>query len=632
MKQAPLAPGRLLAPLAITAHDLSMAALGMGGSFLLRYHFEAKPTPYAAAATATALFTLVCAVVFPLMQLQRGVWRFTALNDILRCARASIAANLIFLPLLFQLNRLQDFPRSTVAMSMLATFALLCLGRVAARAWAGGDLREAFRLENRALPLAIVVGSAATVDNFVGAARRSPESPFRIAGIITVDMPAAGRTIRGVSVLGGLDRLAAVLKVTSERAKIGASVIVAEPRPDRALLEFVVAAAAEAGATVARGRAFNGERATLAPVGASDLLARPPRTLNLDAARALFAGKRVLITGAGGAIGGELTLQIAKLDPERLILFDASEFNLYAIDQTLREARVPGRWRAELGDVRDRARLKELFEREQPDVVLHAAALKHVPLMELNPIEAVLTNIGGALNVTELAAASATALVFISTDKAVNPTNVMGATKRVAEQVVQALIAQSHAAHSQSNANGGQTHAAVVRFGNVLGSSGSVAPLFERQIAQGGPVTVTDPRIERYFMTIQEAANLVLQAAALPASPGEAGVYVLDMGEPVKIEDLARQMIRLHGLRPDKDIQIIHTGLRPGEKLFEEIFYAAEDVSPTAADGVLAARAQVQSWADLQGPVEALLAAAAARDRGTVLKALQALVPEFRPN
>jgi len=619
VNQAPPARRRLSVLLAIATHDLVMAAIAMGGAFLLRYRFEAKPTPYAAGEVATALFVAVCAVVFPVMQLHRGVWRFTALNDILRCARAAAAANLIFLPLLFLLNRLQDFPRSTVAMSMLATFALLSFGRVLARAWAGGDLREAFRLEDRSLPLAIVVGSAQAADSFVGAARRSPESRFRIAGIITLDLPEAGRTIRGVPILGGLEGLGAALKAAGERAKTPASVIVAEPRPDRGLLEQIVGAAAEAGATVARGRAFNGEGAALTPIGAADLLARPPRALNLAAARALIAGKRVLITGAGGTIGGELTLQIAKLDPARLILFDQSEFNLYTIDQTLREARVPGRWRAELGDVRNSARLRELFERERPDVVLHAAALKHVPLMELNPIEAVLTNIGGALNVAELVAAYAQALVFISTDKAVNPTNVMGATKRVAEQVVQALTAESPA------------HAAVVRFGNVLGSSGSVAPLFERQIARGGPVTVTDPRIERYFMTIQEAANLVLQAAALPAAPGEAGLYVLDMGEPVKMEDLARQMIRLHGLRPDKDIQIVHTGLRPGEKLFEEIFYAAEDVGPTAADGVLAARAQAPAWAELKGPVEALLAAAAAHDEATVLAALKALVPEFQP-
>ena len=623
MKLSPSTQRSLWVPLAIYLHDLAMAALAMGGSFLLRYRFEPKPTPYAVAGVATVLFVLVCAAVFPAMRLQRGVWRFTALNDILRCAQAAVAANLIFLPLLFLINRLQDFPRSTVAMSMVATLALLCFGRVLARAWAGGDLREAFRLEDRALPLAVVVGSAGAADNFVGAARRSAESQFRITGIVTLDLPAAGRTIRGVPILGGLDSLGEVLKAASDRSKAPASVIVAEPRPDRALLEFVVAAAAEAGATVARGRAFGGDGPSLAPVGAADLLARPPRSLNLAAARALIASKRVLITGAGGAIGGELTLQVAKLDPARLILLDSSEFNLYSIDQSLREARAPGRWRTELGDVRDAARLRELFEREQPDVVLHAAALKHVPLMEQNPIEAVLTNIGGALNVAKLAARHAQALVFISTDKAVNPTNVMGATKRVAEQVVQSLM-------SQGRSDGGRAGVAVVRFGNVLGSSGSVAPLFERQIARGGPVTVTDPRIERFFMTIQEAANLVLQAAALPAEEAEAGLFVLDMGEPVKIEDLARQMIRLHGLRPDKDIKIIHTGLRPGEKLFEEIFYAAEDVRPTAADGVLAARAQVRPWEELRGPVEALLAVAAARDEAATLAALKALVPEFQ--
>jgi FlaA1/EpsC-like NDP-sugar epimerase len=610
---------RFIVPITIYLHDLAAAALGMAGSYLLRYHFEPKPTPYAAAQIATGLYALVCAAVFPLMGLARGVWRFTALNDILRCAQAAVLANLVFLPLLFQLNRLEDFPRSTVAMCIVATTGLLCAGRLLARAWAGGDLRGALRFEDRSLPPAVVVGSAGAADAFVGAARRDAEKRFRITGIISLDLSSAGRTIRGVPILGGLEHLGGALREAGARTRKPATAIIAEPRPGRALLEQVVAAAAETGALVARGRSFNGDGAAIAPVGAADLLTRPPRSLNLEAARALIAGKRVLITGAGGAIGGELTLQIAGLDPERLVLFDASEFNLYSIDQTLREARVPGRWRAELGDVRDRARLAEVFAREAPQVVLHAAALKHVPLMEMNPAEAVLTNIGGALNVAEIAAQSAGTLVFISTDKAVNPTNVMGATKRVAEQVVQALTAE------------GQAAAAVVRFGNVLGSSGSVAPLFERQIARGGPVTVTDPRIERFFMTIHEAASLVLQAAALPAEPGHAGIYVLDMGEPVKIEDLARQMIRLHGLRPDKDIQIIHTGLRPGEKLFEEIFYAAEDVRPTAADGVLAAKAQARAWSDLKDPVNTVLAAAAARDRAAVLKALKALAPEFHP-
>ena len=217
MKPEPSARRRLLAPLAIFAHDLMAAGLAMGGSFLLRYHFEAKPTPYAAGGLATGLFVLVCAVVFPVVRLQRGVWRFTALNDILRCARAAIAANLIFLPLLFLINRLDDFPRSTIAMSMAATFALLCLGRILARAWAGGDFRQAFRLEDRSLPLAIVVGSAGAADLFVGAAHRSHEARYRIAGIVTLDLPEAGRTIRGVRILGGLNDLGDVLKAASAR-------------------------------------------------------------------------------------------------------------------------------------------------------------------------------------------------------------------------------------------------------------------------------------------------------------------------------------------------------------------------------------------------------------------------------
>ena len=237
--------------------------------------------------------------------------------------------------------------------------------------------------------------------------------------------------------------------------------------------------------------------------------------------------------------------------------------------------------------------------------------------MELNPAEAVLTNIGGALNVARLGR-DCEALVFISTDKAVNPTNVMGATKRVAERVVRAVTADA------------RVRAAVVRFGNVLGSTGSVAPLFERQIARGGPLTVTHPDMLRFFMTVQEASSLVLQAAAIPMQTGQGGgVYVLDMGEPVKIDQLARQMIQLHGLRPGEDIAIDYVGLRPGEKLFEEIFYDAETVRPTGVDGVLSAFDDAPSWTEMQGAVDALMQAAAARDEAEVIARLQALEPAF---
>ena len=355
-------------------------------------------------------------------------------------------------------------------------------------------------------------------------------------------------------------------------------------------------------------------------------MARPPRSLDDAGPRSLIGGKRVLVTGAGGTIGGELTRQALSFGPAALTLVDSSEFNLYAIDHELRtvhpELFVDGRplWTTYIADVRDEARMTAVFDAERPQVVLHAAALKHVPLMETNPCEAVRTNVGGAITVARLAKARSECFVFISTDKAVNPTNVMGATKWLAERAVLSLAA------------GSPLKASAVRFGNVLGSSGSVAPLFERQIAEGGPLTVTHPDMVRYFMTVQEAAGLVLQAAAIakPSDAGGGSVFVLDMGEPVRIDDLARQMIALHGLRPDQDIQIRYTGLRPGEKLYEEVFYDTESVTPTQAPGVLAAADRSPAWSALEGDLANLLAIAASQDDAATLAGLKELAPQFK--
>jgi O-antigen biosynthesis protein WbqV len=563
---------------------------------------------------------LICAVVFPLFRLHRGLWRFTAANDMLRIAQAVALANLLLLPVLFIADRLLDFPRSTPLILAPLLLIGLCLARVLTEVWAHGDLMQAFRFEDRSRPPAVVVGATKTAATYLKALRRQRTGRPRVAGVVALDeTPTVGRTLQGTEILGGLSRLTPILKALKAAEGRDPQVILAERRPDRALLQSVIASAAEAGARVVTVRGDGGMQPH--PVQAADLLDRPPRTLDLNGPRRLIAGKRVLVTGAGGTIGGELTRQILALGPARVILLDASEYNLYAIDRELTEAGGPRIWCAELGDVRDIRRLETLFAAETPDVVLHAAALKHVPLMELNPCEAVLTNVIGAANVARVARDACEALVFISTDKAVNPTNVMGATKRVAEQVVQALT-RDH-----------PVKAAAVRFGNVLGSTGSVVPLFERQIAMGGPVTVSDPSIERYFMTVQEAASLVLQAASLPpaaAPPGSGQVYVLDMGVPVKIDDLARQLIRLHGLEPGRDIEIAYSGLRPGEKLYEEIFYGAETVSQTVVDGVMSAAEALPSWAELGGRIDALGAAAMARDEARVLTLLNELVPEFR--
>ena len=596
------------------AHDVGVSVAVMAAVLVWRYQFEPKPLPEEMVWRATAAFAAVSVVVYPAFQLHRGLWRFTSLSDVLRIIRAVAFANLVLVPILFITDRLADFPRTGLLIEGPVLILLLTASRLSVRVWRRGDLAAALRLEDRSAPWAVIVGDHGAAADCLSELRRAGGQRFRIAGVITVSEPADGGLIDGVEVLGQLDQLGAFLSASAEDgAEI--RVVLAELRPGRELMQRVVAAAADTGARVVRRR---GGGAPASAIDAADLLDRPPRRLDHDRAAARSSGKTVLVTGAGGTIGSELTRQVLALGPAAVAVVDASEYNLYAIDQALREAGAPPVWRAELADVRDRVRMEQLFGAIRPDVVLHAAALKHVPLMETHPAEAVLTNIAGARIVAELARDHASVFVFISTDKAVNPTNVMGATKRVAERTVRAVC------------HGSGTRAAIVRFGNVLGSAGSVAPLFERQIAEGGPITVTDPQMVRYFMTVQEAASLVLQAAALPAdATGNGGVFVLDMGEPVRIDDLARQMILLHGLRPDTDIAITYTGLRPGEKLFEEIFYAAEAVHRTDADGVFSAYERPADWADLAPEVEGLEAAARARDEAETIRRLSALVPEF---
>ena len=357
----------------------------------------------------------------------------------------------------------------------------------------------------------------------------------------------------------------------------------------------------------------------------AQLLGRPPRDCDLRAARGLIANKTVLVTGAGGTIGSELARQVAGYGPARLVLLDNAEFNLYEIDLELRQDGHEDVLSTRLVDVCRRDHLMAVFQDLRPDVVLHAAAYKHVPIVEANPCPAALVNVLGAKTVFDAAIESgAEAVVFISTDKAVNPTSFMGATKRIAELYAQALdIAQTG------------TRFVTVRFGNVLGSTGSVAPLFQRQIARGGPVTVTHPDVQRYFMTTREAVQLVLQAAALPGSDDAAHdgrIFVLDMGEPVNITTLAERMIEAAGLVPHEEVEIRYTGLRPGEKLFEEIFSDLERLVKTGADGVLLASPSMIDLPLLNPRLADVIRHATVGDRPKLEEAVHHLVPEFRPD
>jgi len=346
----------------------------------------------------------------------------------------------------------------------------------------------------------------------------------------------------------------------------------------------------------------------------------------------LIQGRRVIVTGAGGTIGSELARQVAALGPERLILVDNGEYALWLIDLELAERHPHVPRESLLADIRNESRIRGVFEQWRPELVFHAAALKHVPMVEANPLEGLLTNVAGTRHVADAArSVGALAMVLISTDKAVNPTSVMGASKRLAEMYCQALDISA-----RSSGNG--MRCITVRFGNVLGSTGSVVPLFQRQLERGGPLTVTHPDMQRYFMTVREAVGLVLQAsvvgtgdAALPSGE-EGGIFVLDMGKPVKIVDLARQMIRLAGLTPERDVEIRFTGLRPGEKLHEELFHGKEPPVPTAYPGLLMAAPRTADPAIVGRAIDEIAAACRGGQARLALALLGRLVTEFEHN
>lgn len=358
----------------------------------------------------------------------------------------------------------------------------------------------------------------------------------------------------------------------------------------------------------------------------SELLQRAPQKIDQKAARALLAGKRVLVTGAGGTIGSEIARQVALFEPSLLALVDNAEFNLYQIDLEMRERGFGNILYTSLTDVCRREHLDRVFEIVEPEIVIHAAAFKHVPIVEQNRCAGALTNVLGAKNVFDASVErKSESVVFISTDKAVNPTSFMGATKRIAELYAQALdVAQS------------ETRFVTVRFGNVLGSTGSVVPLFSRQIAGGGPVTVTHPDIQRFFMTTREAVQLVLQSASLDNAQKsivthDGRIFVLDMGEPVKILDLAKRMIEAKGLVPGKDVEIKFSGLRPGEKLFEEVFLDTDKLVKTGADGVLLASPAMIDLPLLNPRLKDVIEGAKSGSFDTLDEAVHYLVPEFNP-
>ena len=584
-------------------------------------------------------FTLIAAAVFLLTGLYRGIWRYASLPDLFNIARAATLSILIFLPAMFLATRLAALPRSTLLIDWLVLVALLGGPRLGYRLFKDRGLDHIKERAGGSRVPVLLLGTKDGADTFIREMARDPRAVYRVVGVLADTPSRVGREMIGVPVLGVLDDLERVVQRLEGRGRRPQKLIVSARgmtgAPLRQLLERADALAIPL-ARLPRLTQFQRDIETaeriVEPIALEDLLGRPQAMLDRDGMARLVRGRRVLVTGAGGTIGSELARQIAALGPARLVLVDNGEFALYSIAMELRE-RLPGLVLSPaLSDVRERAQVDEVVGGEKPEIVFHAAALKHVPIVEANPVEGVLTNVVGSRNVAEAARAFGAALVvMVSTDKAVNPTSVMGATKRIAEGFCQALDLYEARRFA---ASGEGTRYVTVRFGNVLGSTGSVVPLFARQLAAGGPLTVTHPEVSRFFMTVREAVELVLQASALSPAAGAAEargkIFVLDMGEPIRIVDLARQMIRLAGRRPEKDVRIEFIGLRPGEKLHEELFHQDEPLMPTANPAIRLAAPRTADYAMLARSIDELEEHTRARRAERVLGLLERLVPEYR--
>ncbi len=596
-------------------HDVVVVGLAWLGAYLLRFNLEIPPRVFwDTAFIALPGVVAVYAIVFWLMGLYRGLWRYASLPDLQRIVIAvGIAA--LAAPTLFTLIAFPSvIPRSVYLICPILVVAGMGGSRLAYRAWKEGALLGVVRRPQAQPVLVLGAGDAAA-----GLVRELAQSrQWRVVGMLDDDATRFGNEIQGVKILGGLDQIGLAVRQLGVNRAILAMPDATHLQRRRAL-ELCTAAGVEV-MTVPSYDDLVGGRVSVSAlrnVELDDLLGRDPVELDAAGLRGLIEGKCVLVTGAGGSIGSELCRQIVRYAPSRLVLVDLSEYALYSIEQEFSD-HFPGvPVSPQIGDAKSEPRMRDLFERYRPQLVFHAAAFKHVPLMEGgNAFQAVANNVMTTVVTARAALASGTAkYVLVSTDKAVNPTNVMGASKRLAELACQAVAGQ------------GATQFVTVRFGNVLGSTGSVIPRFREQIARGGPVTVTHPDIERYFMSIPEATQLVLQAA-LMGKGGE--IYVLDMGEPVRIVDLARQLIRLSGYS-ESDIRIEYSGLRPGEKLFEEPLADAEHTLPTPHPKLRVARAQPGS--SVLRLDEVLRWIVESRDPGpeAVRERLQAWLPEYRP-
>ena len=617
----------------VLIHDMAMTAAALLAAFFIRFEQErfAERTDYLL--VIVPAFVAYAAIVYIFSQLYRSKWRFASLPDLFNIFRASTILSVSLVGLDYLLSRPYFYGElffgfTTILLYWCLQMFFLGGPRIAYRYFRYARTKQ-LALDTELTP-ALVLGRAAEVEALLRSAETGVIKRFRIAGILSPSLADRSQVIRNVEVVGLPEELEhAVASFEARGIRIGRVVLMPsalspEAKPEEALMQ-----ARRLGIVTSRLPPLDaGEPVRLAPIDIEDLLLRPSVTIDQELARLAIAGKSVIVTGGGGSIGAEICHRVVNFGAARLLVIENSEPALHAVTESLAakpcECTVSGR----IADVRDRDRIHRLFAQFEPDLVFHAAALKHVPIVERDWAEGVKTNVLGTVNVADAASiVGAEAMIMISTDKAIEPTSMLGATKRFAELYCQAL--------DENLAADSHTHRRMisVRFGNVLGSNGSVVPKFRAQIEAGGPVTVTHPDMVRYFMTIREACDLVVTAtghALGDRKPDPLSVYVLNMGQPVKIDELARHMIRLHGLEPEIDIDIVYSGVRPGERIEEKLFARDEASIDIGVAGVVAASGARPPINAIKGWIADLREAIAKDDRGAVYRILADAVPDFR--
>jgi FlaA1/EpsC-like NDP-sugar epimerase len=594
--------------------DVFLIAASFTASFLLRFDFYIPDVQWDTFLQGLTVVLIAKPILFAASGMYRNIWRYASLQDAYEILKVVTFSSLVSALVLIFMNGAYAVPRSIYVLDWFVLFAMVAASRLIWRIYREMKFLPSLRKGKRTL----IIGAGDAGNLLLKEIRKQASSPYNVVGFVDDDPEKRGLRLSGVRVLGGTNRLRALVRLHSVE-----EVIFAIPSGDGALMRRVIANCERA---KARFKTLPGITAIIdgkvsvsqiKSVEIEDLLGREQVVLDQTAIRNYLTDKRVLVTGAAGSIGSEICRQVARFNPTKLVLFDNAETPLFYMEKELAASFPDLRIIPVVGDVKNQDRVESVFEEFNLDVVFHAAAYKHVAMMEYNPVEAVLNNVMGSRIVADAADKyKVQNFVMVSTDKAVNPTNVMGASKRTAEIYVQAKAAMS------------KTKFTTVRFGNVLGSSGSVIPLFKDQIQHGGPVTVTDKDVVRYFMTIPEASQLVLQAGCI----GKGGeIFVLDMGEPVRIVSLAEELIRLSGLVPYKEIDIVFTGLKPGEKLFEELLLDGEGIRPTTHKKIRVMAPVETDLKSVTAGLDELFALARTSDIAGLLKCMREVVPEFVP-